>query len=394
MTEENQDQAQVAANARLKRQRDALQEKLDKIQRKKDATLTAFTTAARGLRKVVSAFVSASDLQDEMDRRDEFGDLTKDPSDQRRADRNRDSYRIMYTLLGEHLRSVMIDPEADMTVFWASVWNVSGVARSEDNGRVRRCLASWLNEAPYNVRPLLRGNNRENRGIGHNDVGAYVVSIKTKWSEPDVRALIRAGDPTHRKRGGFWFSCLYGKNRGDPEDLEKGFLRGSLLVKTFCAIFIADLSTDDVDDNSGDDEPNAKRAKIEHTTKQNISKLLKMDNKATPRSIAYSAVLLHFNLTDAKTWSDTYQGVNYPEFYNFIVDYFENNDTNTPLGRLAQGEADATLLWFSQQAFPTDTDTAIEVGQAWSELGAQRAKKLADAEEARMARSSSSASGS
>ncbi|KAL1720471.1 hypothetical protein EV715DRAFT_196844 [Schizophyllum commune] len=380
MAEQTPTPVDALSMMRLKRQRDVLQERLDQLFRKKDPTHSSFKTAARGARKLVSMFITASDLQDEVDRRDEFGDPTVDPSQQRRADRKRDGYKLLTVLLGEHLRDVLADDKADILGFWVNVWNISGVARAEDNGRVRACLATWLNDVPYEVRPMLRQKNREGRGLSHDHVGEYLVSIKIKWSDPAVRKRIRAGDSELRRHGGFWFNCLYPKCRGDAADLEKNFLRGSLLVKTFCAIFTADVSADDVDDDVSDDEPSAKRQKVEHATKQNVSKLLKMNGKATPRSIAYAAVLLHFNLTDAKTWSDVYQGVNYPEFYNFIIDYFENNDITTPIGRLAQTEADATLHWFSQQAFPIDTETAIEVEEAWGELAAQRAKKLAAAE--------------
>ena len=69
-----------------------------------------------------------------------------------------------------------------------------------------------------------------------------------------------------------------------------------------------------------------------------------MDGRVTPRAIAYAAVQvrnslrfdaqltgplpqLHFSLTDATHWMSQYNGFNYEEFWEFIVDYFEADET-------------------------------------------------------------------
>ena len=84
-----------------------------------------------------------------------------------------------------------------------------------------------------------------------------------------------------------------------------------------------------------------------------------MDARVTPRSIAYIAVLvrrflhvlaqliypfqLHFSLTDATYWMSEYNGFNYEEFWEFIVDYFEADET--PQGQ----EASTKLLeWWNE----------------------------------------------
>ena len=54
---------------------------------------------------------------------------------------------------------------------------------------------------------------------------------------------------------------------------------------------------------------------------------------------------LHFNLTDATHWTSHYNGFNYEEFYEFIIDFFEADATPE-----AQ-EASAKLLeWWNKYA--------------------------------------------
>ncbi|KAF9782367.1 hypothetical protein BJ322DRAFT_994308, partial [Thelephora terrestris] len=52
---------------------------------------------------------------------------------------------------------------------------------------------------------------------------------------------------------------------------------------------------------------------------------------------------LHFSLTDATHWMNHYNGFNYEEFWEFIVDFFEADET--PEGQ----EASTQLLeWWNK----------------------------------------------
>lgn len=46
-----------------------------------------------------------------------------------------------------------------------------------------------------------------------------------------VRAKIRDGIDGYNALDDYWVRCLYEGEKGDPEDVEKGFLKSSLLVK-------------------------------------------------------------------------------------------------------------------------------------------------------------------
>jgi len=79
---------------------------------------------------------------------------------------------------------------------------------------------------------------------------------------------------------------------------------------------------------------------------------LRMDGRVTARAIAYAAVQvcsslcptswltshckLHFALNDATHWNSHYNGFNYEEFYEFIIDFFE--DDTSPEGKGAASE--------------------------------------------------------
>ena len=46
-----------------------------------------------------------------------------------------------------------------------------------------------------------------------------------------VRAKIRDCIDSHNAFDDYWLRCLYEGEEGDPEDVEKGFLKSTLLVK-------------------------------------------------------------------------------------------------------------------------------------------------------------------
>ena len=77
-------------------------------------------------------------------------------------------------------------------------------------------------------------------------------------------------------------------------------------------------------------------------TKRNVASKLNMNDKVTPRSIAYAAVQLHFNLQTAERWNEIYGGFDYRGLYNYIVDFFEDVQ-EAPAKKRAQD----LLKWWS-----------------------------------------------
>ncbi|KAL1749846.1 hypothetical protein FB107DRAFT_280241 [Schizophyllum commune] len=119
-----------------------------------------------------------------------------------------------------------------------------------------------------------------------------------------------------------------------------------------------------------------------------IATLLHMNGEITPRAIAYAAVLLHFNLTNASQWAEERFGVSYPALYNFIIDYFEGFDPSTEEGQLAKVQCDALLHWYNERVFPNRVLATGNSEASYDKLAAQRAAKVAAARAAATAHSS------
>ena len=90
-----------------------------------------------------------------------------------------------------------------------------------------------------------------------------------------------------------------------------------------------------------------------------VAAQLRMNGQVTACAIAYAAVQvclsiyypswltllpkLHFSLNDATHWMSDYNGFNYEEFYEFIIDFFEEDQT--PEGKTATNEL---FNWWNQ----------------------------------------------
>ena len=64
------------------------------------------------------------------------------------------------------------------------------------------------------------------------------VTQRTYDSPCSVRAKIRDGLDGYSAADDYWIRCLYKGEEGDPEDVEKGFLKSTLLVKVSVCSFL------------------------------------------------------------------------------------------------------------------------------------------------------------
>lgn len=108
-------------------------------------------------------------------------------------------------------------------------------------------------------------------------------------------------------------------------------------------------------------EPRGKR-KTMPSKRPPVAIQLGMDGQVTTRAIAYAAVQvchfphrpswltlsskLHFALCDADHWAPYYNGFNYEEFHEFIIDFFEADQT--PEGKAASKEL---YSWWNRYVF-------------------------------------------
>jgi hypothetical protein len=137
-----------------------------------------------------------------------------------------------------------------------------------------------------------------------------------------------------------------------------------IFIQVYKAIFTSPSSARDISEEE-DGAENMPPAKSQRTssgnkpTRRNVASKVNLNDKVTPRSIAYAAVQvgfmqlhlvpflfaaaqLHFNLQTAGSWAQFYGGFDYQGLHNYIVDVFED----TP-GPAAKKRAKDILKWWS-----------------------------------------------
>ncbi|KAF8951471.1 hypothetical protein BDZ97DRAFT_1886452 [Flammula alnicola] len=323
-------EAAAASIARLQRALAASREELAEATNTKTKRPATVTTMGRGIRKIVSLYEGLSSIIDEADRRtvNEDGDAIEehDPRIKRARDRTFTAYNLLLRLV-PRLKKAIQDPDMDtFNTFLSDLQDGANAARGDDLKRVKEEVGNWIN-LDYKPTEVLNSKVRDGRGMQHDVCGALLAPIDFNWDDLEVRANIRACKEGFTITDNYYLNCLYPKDR-DTKRIERNFLRSNLLLKVYCCIFTSPSSAEGIEDEAADvpDGPPRKKQKTtgqKKATKANVASLLNMEGKVTGRSIAYAAVLLVFNLTDAVQWVDVYNGINFIAFYNFIVDYFE-----------------------------------------------------------------------
>ncbi|KAF5319827.1 hypothetical protein D9611_012832 [Ephemerocybe angulata] len=308
----------------------------------------------RGICKIIDLWKQVSTLMTE---HDIFEEATSDMSPEdvgeykdRFPDRARayDSIRLLPQIV-PNLWAIVDDAGADLSTG-------AKAARSDDVGRLRPAVAGWLStwSGPKPV-PALQLGTRADRGIQHDVCGRLLCPIRYDWDDPTVRASIRAFKPGFEL--GWSARCLYEDYRGNPSDIEEGYLKSPLLVKTFKHIFTSPSSAEADSSSSGSsDTENSPPANRQRTstlgrkpTKRDIATTLNMGQKVTSRSIAYAAVQLLFALSSAPQWKTSHEGLNFNHIYYRIVDYF---DVDPELDPESFEIVKDLLDWWNESIFP------------------------------------------
>ncbi|KAG5635207.1 hypothetical protein H0H81_012057 [Sphagnurus paluster] len=220
-------------------------------------------------------------------------------------------------------------------------------ARSNDICAIKKNITEWLNQSSTTT-PHIDPDDHSKRGLKHNTTG-LLCPIELDWDNLEVQQKIHDCNEGYDVSESMYPRLLYKAGKGDPEDVEKGIFRNPLLVKVFLAIFTSlssakKVATFDVE-NPNDSDGSEKKTHKEPSSKaikSNVAQKLNL-NKVTPCTIAYSAVILHFLLSDAMAWKSMHNGFNYELFYNLIVDYFEDAE-----GDQAKECVKSLLAWWNR----------------------------------------------
>jgi hypothetical protein len=234
-----------------------------------------------------------------------------------------------------------------------------------------------------------------------------IIAIDCSPLKPySIRQKIRNGDPEFMVTASSWPRFLYTNSHYDPTDVEKGLFQSKILLKVrsslftehrssigvvqaFKALFTSPSSARSVQREDENEPPQSKRSK-KSTTRQHVAAILGI-TAVTPRSIAYTViqvcptnlspnakpVLIHdtqlrFALSSLNSWSELDGDFSCSDFYNSIIDYFEN----TP-GPRSKARVTKLLNWWTSCVIPillysenlTKTCTARYLGEGLPQQG-------------------------
>lgn len=288
-----------------------------------------------------------------MDLNGEFDGVNEDEVQdlKRNWERSHTAVRELCRLIPNFQKKIDEGSPEELSEFYAELQHGGNGARSDDLSRIRACIADWLNQANPRASPLLDANCRKNRGIAHDTTGQLLCPAEFDWDNLVIRAKLRAFDEDFDWLSSYHSRCFYTNYKPDMTQLESGYLKSTLLIKVYKSIFTSPSSAKNILDEEHDAENVAptKSQKIlsNNSVRRNVASKLHLNDKVTPRSVAYAAVQLHFNLQTAGSWTSVYGGFDYLGLYNYVVDFFED----TP-GPAAKKRAQELLKWWSTKIFP------------------------------------------
>ncbi|KIY52564.1 hypothetical protein FISHEDRAFT_69759 [Fistulina hepatica ATCC 64428] len=394
-----------------------LQEEVDIIELVVVVSTKKSSKHGRGFRQLVSLFEAPDTVIDKTEKylarkraaeyqrlHPEAAELNSNDDDnlttQEKEERDREEYRAFKAYqaferlipdLKEKLSDGQLDHEA-VDEYLARIARDGDAAKNTDTSNIRVALADWLNQEMHDEEAAIRvadpssallpqqwliGSTRQYRGLDHDKLGGYLVAVDSgDWNDVQYREAVRNGDPDVGYGESYYARVFYAHGTGTQDDVETGFLRGPLLVKVARYIFTSPSSVLSIDEDLH--APKRTMTSTKKHVKLDIANLRGMTH-VTPRVIAYCAVQLHFNLTDAQLWPQDgiYMGYNYHGLYSFIVDYFEQ-DSNHPEDQRA---VDDLLKWWNSQLFPASgsANSNVAAAQSLNRMAAQRAARRVSA---------------
>ncbi|KAG1745141.1 hypothetical protein EDD22DRAFT_752560, partial [Suillus occidentalis] len=150
-----------------------------------------------------------------------------------------------------------------------------------------------------------------------------------------------------------WPLFVYENYQVNTENLKEGFFKSKLLILAFKAVFTSpSLVREAEGDGDGADilENNrcARQKSEQMKVKMCVASIINM-KKVTPCAITYIVCQVRFALSSISSWHAVDGDFDYEEFWNNIVDYFE--DVPSPFTR---HRVETLLEWWTRKVFGTN----------------------------------------
>ncbi|KAI6143765.1 hypothetical protein BKA82DRAFT_4331182 [Pisolithus tinctorius] len=221
---------------------------------------------------------------------------------------------------------------------------------------LKQDIVSWLTDLFHPIEPPLRTTTKDERGFMHDVTGKLICPAEFDWDLAIMKDRIRDCNPSYLVTAYSWPLFLY-------ENFEY----------VFKFIFTSPSSIRDLDEDRATPGRHQGSSNQKAATKNHVASILGM-KAVTPRSIAYTAVQVRFALSSANTWHNVDGNFDYSQFYNAILDFFEDLP-----GPAAKKRVDELLAWWNRKAFgknqPITLPAAAVKKLSVSQLAAQRLAK-------------------
>ncbi|KAG2339314.1 hypothetical protein BDR05DRAFT_951234 [Suillus weaverae] len=330
-----------------------LEEKLQALesgQAVKQRDTNYYVSKGRAIRRIVTLYDAIEDLVAENDRRYDNDELDEDVTiDQQHLQSGFIALNIALPWFQSRASDLEYDDYLQML---KKLRQGTDSAWEDDTSKLKSLVADWVNRE-LKANPPIDPDNKTCRGFINDACGRLLCPTELDWSNPIVRAGIRDRAEGYVVTEMSWPAFMYEKYMADPDNLEEGLFKSSVLVQAFKAIFTSPSSAKEVA-NEGDGADII--ANNRHVNKQlfaskkvktHVAQIIKM-HKVTPHSIAYISCQLRFALSSVTSWRTIDGDFDYVPFWNTIVDFFE-----CPPGRTVQQKVERLLAWWIRKVFGT-----------------------------------------
>ncbi|KAJ6611078.1 hypothetical protein B0H10DRAFT_1664964, partial [Mycena sp. CBHHK59/15] len=128
------------------------------------------------------------------------------------------------------------------------------------------------------------------RGLEHDMSGGLLCPIDIDWDDPKVRADLHSGALDFVVS--FYARFLYAGFKGNPNNIEDGFLKSKYLVKAYKSVFTTPSSAEGEIEEENTAPPKKKSKGSGKRIHRPVADILNMNGKVTARSIAYIIILV------------------------------------------------------------------------------------------------------